>query len=113
MIRQASAWGQFWADLGEQHRIHGCGVFSPLSRHLHLPAVPSWRKAYFSTWFKSNYPHGGPVYFAVEGDTMTDMLRDGLIKAGCYNLRMKLLLLAVLLEEIEYKLARRLRDEEL
>lgn len=37
---------------------------------------------------------------------MIEMLRDGLIKTGCYNLRMKIALLAVLTDQINYSLER-------
>lgn len=111
MIRQASAWGQFWADLSEQHRVHGCAIFTPLSHDWIKRAYvqenrvkQDWRKPYFSTWVK--WTSRGPVYHAVEGDTMTELLRDGLRKTGCLNLRMKIALLAVLVEEIEYRVSR-------
>lgn len=101
MIRQASAWGQFWADLSEQHKVHGCATFTPLTTHIPRPAH---RGLFYSTWYRMTPL--GPVYFSVDGSTMTEMLRDGLTKAGCLTLRMKVNLLAALLEEIEYKLER-------
>lgn len=110
-MRQVSAWGQFWFDLSSLHRVQGGAIFSPLSSdHIRRSYVEmnrtgqSWRKPYFSMWVKW---HGkSAVYVPVEGDTMTQMIRDGLIKTGCYNLRMKIALLAVLAEEIEYRLSR-------
>lgn len=101
MIRQVSAWGQFWADLSAIHRVHGTGITTPLCRHL---PHPPHRGAYYSTWIRW---HGNsPIYLAVDGDTMADMLRDGLVQTGCYNLRMKLALVAVLAEYIETLLTR-------
>ncbi len=100
MIRQASAWGQFWFDLSALHRVHGCAIYTPLwggERPLH-------RGLYHSTWFR--WVNGGPIYYQVDGDTMIEMLRDGLIKTGCYNLRMKIALLAVLTDQINYSLER-------
>lgn len=101
MIRQVSAWGQFWFDLSAQHRVQGSGITTPLCHHLPHPAH---RGRYYSTWIK--WFNGSPIYYGVDGSTMTEMIRDGLIKTGTYNLRMKVALLAVLLEEIEFKLAR-------
>ena len=62
------------------------------------------RGLYHSTWFR--WVNGGPIYYQVDGDTMIEMLRDGLIKTGCYNLRMKIALLAVLTDQINYSLER-------
>lgn len=114
MIRQASAWGQFWADLSEQHRVHGCGILTPLCddnikrAYIQMNRVrQDWRKPYFSTWVR--HTKHGAIYYSVEGDTMIELLRDGLIKTGCYNLRMKIAMLAVLLEQMEWTLEKRLR----
>jgi hypothetical protein len=101
MIRQVSAWGQFWFDLSAQHNVQGAGIVTPLCEHL---PHPPYRGAYYSTWVK--WHNGSPIYHSVDGATMTQMIRNGLIKTGCYNLRMKVALLAVLLEDIHYKLAR-------
>jgi len=101
MIRQVSAWGQFWADLSELYGVHGCGITTPLQTH--LPPQP-WKKAYHGLWV--SHRSGAAVYREAQGDTMIEYLRDGLQIWGCYNLRMKVALLAVLLEEIEFRLER-------
>lgn len=92
MIRQASAWGQFWFDLSSVHRVHGCAIYTPL---WHQPR-PLHRGLYHSTWFR--WVDGGPIYYQVDGDTMTQMLQDGLRQTGANDLRMKLALLALVLE---------------
>lgn len=114
MIRQVSAWGQFWFDLSSLHRVSGGAIFTPrcsdqIKRsYVQMNRVSqSWRKPYFSTWVV--HTPRGAIYYSVEGNTMVQMLRDGLQKTGCLNLRMKIALFAVLLEEIEYRLERLLR----
>ena len=97
MARQASAWGQFWWDLHQTHNVYGCGIYTPLSG----PA-PAHRGAYYSTWYRSTPL--GPVYYSVNGDTMWAMMRDGLNQLKCNDLRMKLALLAVIMEDITYQL---------
>lgn len=103
-MRQSSAWGQFWFDLSSVHGIHGCGITTPLQTH--LPPQP-WKKAYHGLWVKCG-PHGC-VYKEAQGDTMIDYLRDGLRVWGVADLRMKVALLAVALEDVEWKLERLLR----
>lgn len=102
-IKQASAWGQFWADLSEQHSVHGCGITTPLQSNRQ-----AWRKAYYSTWFKM-VEHGGkrePVYYSVEGDTMSAMLLDGLAKTGALTMRMRMMVLACAIEALEHRVTR-------
>jgi hypothetical protein len=101
MIRQQSAWGQFWADLSEQHRICGCGIVTPLQTH--LPPQP-WKKAYHGLWF--TITPLGAVYKEAEGDTMIQYLQDGLRQWGVETLRMKVNLLAVAMEEAEHRMSR-------
>lgn len=97
MGRQVSAWGQFWWDLAALHRVHGCAIYTPLSG----PA-PAHRGAYQSTWF--HMTDAGPIYYSVNGATMWEMMRDGLAQTGSNSLRMKLALLAVIVEDILYEL---------
>lgn len=92
MIRQASAWGQFWFDLSSVHRVHGCAIYTPLWSG----ERPPHRGLYHSTWFR--WVNGGPIYYNVDGDTMIGMLKNGLHKTGSNDLRMKLALLALVLE---------------
>lgn len=99
MIRQVSAWGQFWFDLGSIYRVHGCGIYTPLWTH---EPKPVHRGRYYSTWFRMT--DAGPIYYSVNGDTMWEMMRDGLVQTGCHDLRMKLALLAVIMEDIAYEL---------
>lgn len=102
-MKQASAWGQFWFDLSDQHRVHGCAIFTP--RCTHIPH-PAYRGAYYSTWYRMT--DKGPIYYAVNGHNLIEMLRDGLIQAGCWNVRMRLSLLAVAFEMIEFEMEKRL-----
>lgn len=102
MIRQASAWGQFWWDLSSRHRVHGCGINTPLQPNNRR----EWRGEYWSTWYRST--DLGPVYLPVDGETMIDMLRDGLTKTGCDTLHMKMALLNVAIEQVIYQLEKRL-----
>jgi hypothetical protein len=98
MIRQASAWGQFWRDLSDRHDVHGCGIYTPL---WHEPR-PLHRGRYYSTWFRMVPYAGGrsPIYYSVNGDTMWEMMRDGLNQTGTNNLQMKLALLNCVIEHI-------------
>lgn len=110
-IRQPSAWGQFWVDLADHYSIHSSGVFTPL---WHEPK-PLHRGSYYGTWFRM-VPYGNerrPVYFAVDGETMWEFMRNGLKQAGCYNLHMKMLLLEVIIEHIsDWALPKLLRDDQ-
>lgn len=102
MIRQVSAWGQFWADLSHRHKVHGCGIFTPL---WHEPR-PAHRGLYHSTWYRMH--NGSPIYYQVDGDTMTDMLRDGLAKTGADCLLMRTALLALCIERVTHQFEARL-----
>ena len=102
MIRQSSAWGQFWFDLSAIHGIHGCGITTPLQTH--LPPQP-WKKPYHGLWV--SHRSGGAVYREAQGETMIDYLRDGLRQWEIDRcIRMKVALLAVACEEVEWKLER-------
>lgn len=100
-MQQSSAWGQFWYDLSALHRVYGSAIFTPLCQHIERPPHRGLYRTTFCKWTAK-----GPVYFAADGATMTEMLRDGLVQTGTFNLRMKIALLAVQAEQIEMKLAR-------
>lgn len=100
MIQQASAWGQFWFVLSARYRVQGSAIYTP---EWHQPR-PQHRGKYYSTWAKWN--DAGPVYYSVNGDTMVQMLRNGLEQTGCYDVRMGFALLAVLVEQITQRLER-------
>lgn len=101
-MQQASAWGQFWFDLSSLG-VHGGAIFTPLQRHIKHPAH---RGKFYSTWHRMTPK--GPVYYAVNGDTMVDMLLDGLRQTGTVGIRMKLTLIAMLTEAITVGLESRL-----
>lgn len=100
-MKQVSAWGQFWFDLSSLHGVHGCAIFTPRCDHIPRPAH---RGIYYSTWYRMTPT--GAVYYHVDGDTMSDMMLDGLRKTGCMNLRMKLSLLATVIEHVEDRWSR-------
>jgi hypothetical protein len=104
-IRQASAWGQWWFDLSERYSVHGCAIYTPLTKP---NPQKSWRKPYYSIWYKSYYHNGqfSPVYKSVEGETLIEMLRDGLEQFGIVNLNTRLMLLEVALEGLQYRMDR-------
>lgn len=105
MIRQVSAWGQFWSDLSSIHGIHGWGVTTPLCTH--LPRQP-WKKPYHGLWSRivRDGPYKGQaIYREAQGDTMIDYLRDGLrVWEIDHCIRMKISLLAVAIETVEDRL---------
>lgn len=102
-MKQASAWGQFWFDLSSVHRVTGGAIFTPLCTHIDRPAH---RGAYHSIWMK--HTDKGAIYYHVDGDTMTDMLLDGLRKTGSASVRMKLALIAVVCETLTTAMEKRL-----
>lgn len=100
-MRQVSAWGQFWWDLAALHKVHGCGITTPLQ----TGNKPVHRGRYFSTWYRSTPL--GPVYYPVDGDTMIGMMRNGLVQTGCSNVRMKTALLNVAVEMVTVEMEKR------
>ncbi len=102
-MRQVSAWGQFWFDLSSQFRVHGCAIFTPSCTHIPRPLH---RGRYYSTWVR--HSDHGAIYYSVNGDTMLDMLRDGLVQTGAMSARMKLALLTLAVEDLEQAMRRTL-----
>lgn len=96
-MKQASAWGQFWFDLSEHHGVHRCGIYTPNDPDF---VRQPFRKAYYSTWIRNG------VYRTVEGDTMYEMIRNGLDEFDVWSLRTKINLLAVLMDDLAYAVSR-------